>query len=364
MIEPEHLPAAPWQALRDGTALLSRLQEELRQAEGAAQVQAARTALRRTEGWSKRTDYPGASVIGYFEARLHLSAAEPEEARRKAQQLLTRSSVAPEALFLLVEAATRAGDTAQRRNVERLLGKVLPLSPYGLLADRAQTVRAGSTHAPVIPALRPDKLQEVARLFAEMGQAGAASRAFREAIYGGFGPPWLGEGRPGSWLSEEAIDLWLELAEHQQGAMQLDQAGDSVARALIHGAAHQRDRAGGLVDRLERREIKEAGPAAIDGQTVLRIARLYAGMNLHPRAIALLRQHRSLVPAEAANLEQHLAEEWRQLLAAYCAGTIDRCVVFGQDVKHMDRPEEISIPAPADPAVLTTVIGELDREAD
>lgn len=365
-VEPEPLPAAPWPALRHATAVLGSVADQLRALEGESRFRAARAALARTSLWAERHDLPGAPVVGYARARLHLLAGDPQAARGEARGLLVTPEVAPEALFVMVEAAGGAGDAERRRRGELWLGKALPLSPYGILADRSRTRRLGSAEGPVIPDLRREKLVEVATLFAGLGDPAAAESAYREAIYGGFGPPWVAEERRETWLSEEALDIWLAAADVQLAAGRGESAAGSAARVLVYGTARQRDAAAGLLGRLERGDRPptqaSSGERPIDGEKVLQIARLYAAMNLHPRAIALLRHHQAGLPAAGGALDRRLTEEWRRLLSTHCATVAGPCVLFGHDVTALAKPEEIEIPRPADPAALARVAAALESE--
>ncbi len=366
-VEPEPLPAGAWPALRHATAVLGSVADQLRGLEGEARSRAARAALSRTSPWPERQDLPGAAVVGYARARLQLIAGDPQAAREQVPRLLATPEVAPEALFVMVEAAGRAGDAEGRRRGELWLGKALPLSPYGILSDRSQTQRLGSAEGPVIPDLRREKLIEVARLYTVLGDSAAAERAYREAIYGGFGPPWAAEERRATWLSEEALDLWLAAADVQLATGRGESAAGSAARVLVYGGAQQRAAAADLLGRLERGDRPpvqaSSGERPVDGERILQMARLYAAMNLHPRAIALLRHHRTDLPAAAAALEQRLVDEWRQLLRTHCATVAGPCVLFGHDVTALARPEEIEIPGPAAPAALAEVAAALEREA-
>jgi hypothetical protein len=365
MVEPEPLPQEPWQAARHATTVLGTVTEELQPAQGPAAARLARAALARTSLWEQRPEVPGAAVVGYFRGRLQLVAGEPEAVAAQGRRLAADASVAPEALFLLLESANRAGQTQRRNTYERLLGRLLPLSTYGLMADRAATPRDSLSEGPVIPDLRREKLIEIASSFAEMGMLPEADGAYREAIYGGFGPPWAAEPRPETWLSPETMDLWLSLGEVQRVQGRMDAAAGAAARALVFGAAKQRDAAAAMLDRLEQGDRSAAAslPAELrlDGERLLHVARLYAGMNLHPRAIALLRQHRAALSATAERLEGDLVEQWRQLLRQHCAGVAGPCVVFGRDVRGMERPEALSIPEPAAPAAVAEVAAAVER---
>ena len=97
-------------------------------------------------------------------------------------------------------------------------------------------------------------------------------------------------------------------------------------------------------DRIEATPRAVPEPPRPEAMKITRAAFLYTQLNMHPRALALLNEHRQLLGPVAGILAQDYAQEWREVLHEYCRDG-DANTLFGQTVPS-DNPLTLSIPPP------------------
>lgn len=369
---------------------------------------------------------PGRDVLAYYRARLLIIAGENTRARQELAALVDNVAVGPEALVGLIESfewspllvppdridgplpfkdmafvkAPRALiDTRMR--LETLLGEVLPTDLYGRLADRRGTVyrslaeqklfgerpdnrldwREGeharfSTDRPIIPHMRPRDLSVIATEYNKMRMPARVADTYRELIYGCFVPPrakgtyFRGE----SWLSPKTAPLWLKAAAAELAAGRVRVARNYVAKALLFGDEKARLQGRKLLAQWERHSGDKGPPKPRAGDRE-EIARRYAAMNMHTRALRVLADCDWL---SAERLKGRCQREWITLVERYCAGTATissvkaRCTLFGANVVPDDwsgtstyamwgRWLQIWIPFPCEEDALTQAAAEVRK---
>lgn len=260
------------------------------------------------------------------------------------ETLLAEPAPLPEALWLAIQ-LTAAGDTdadrTRRWALEARLGKLLPIGAFGRLADaKAQAAEAGrlgeplkDVPRPAIPAIAADKLFAIASAFDEMHLAADAANAYRDAIYGGLAPPGFPDAGPGTWLSPEAADRWLAVARLEAG---LGRRGWPFQALLLAAAASpaRADRAaevlGWALGEAPRPPVPDPVP---EERKLVRIARLYEELNLHPRGLAALdRLPRPAATSDAGRVRAAIAAAWEALVADYARGAERTSFLFGRKV--------------------------------
>ncbi len=77
------------------------------------------------------------------------------------------------------------------------------------------------------------------------------------------------------------------------------------------------------------------------------VARLYAELNLHPRAIEIVDAYSSTFgPGKADALKTEFSQQWLKLLDEYCADKTGKVILFGIDVLPKENRLKVKIPQP------------------
>jgi hypothetical protein len=173
-----------------------------------------------------------------------------------------------------------------------------------------------------------------------------AAPAYVEAIYATAVP--IGSGR---WLSPKTADLWLSAARAAAGA-DMRAFGAYAAKAILFGDEAQAAEGYDLLDRaVEARGDQPKPTPHPDRDSLLKIARLYVDMNMHPRALQLLADYKDLLAPEGQELADKWKAEWSRLVAEFCAGRTP-CTLFGQDVSTPEKGAGVRVPWPCEKQAL------------
>lgn len=302
----------------------------------------------------------GSHFFRYYRARLQIQAGDVVAARPSLLEATESAAMAPEALVSLYAVALAADDVRQQRFFSALLGKVLPTSVYGTLADVIE--RTGDGRAPVIPIVHTSnkKAVEIAQRFFEMKMHEEASIAFREAIYclGLLPPPRLTnpQEQEESWLSPVTAPLWLRTAEAEWHLGNTILFADYLAKAIVFGGEAEKRQGLRLLELFRKSGVQEERPVATpDASKLQEIAQRYADLNMHPRSIQIVKRYGKIIGPVAKSLEEKYSSEWLELLQAYCAGVQGRCELFGQDVSRKENRLKVVIPPPCSKEALEEV---------
>ena len=132
-------------------------------------------------------------ISEYVRCRLLVAASSAGMAEERLPRLLAYPSVAPEVVLGLLE--LNQDGQENRFALEDSVSQLLPVSIWRSLGDgRRTTVFADiDPPRPTVPIVDRKKLITIAGDFEKAGLAALAWRAYAEAIYAAFSPPWMKE---------------------------------------------------------------------------------------------------------------------------------------------------------------------------
>lgn len=309
---------------------------------------------------------PTSDFLLYYRAYLQAVAGQTPQARARLLPLLESETIAPEVMEILLEiddGVSQLDDEGFRKRLGywKSLARVIPVSAYGGFSDSQETQETRIVEdQPLIPFVNSGRtdsnLVRVAQLFFEMTLNGKAEVGYVEAIYASFPPVantrvWYWE----AWLSSVTAPLWLRAAEAESKSRCREKViTDYIAKAIVFGSESTKDAALKVLQEWRENGIPETPPPAEpDAEKLKQIARLYAQMNMHPRAIEIMKEFAPVIGPEAATLQGQYEQEWLKLVAQYCVGTMPgQCVLFGQDVSQPENRLKVQIPPPLRPEAL------------
>lgn len=297
----------------------------------------------------------GSSFFLYYQARLIALTGRHQEAKFNLMKLVGNPSVAPEALSELIGISMAAQDSSQK-HYEELLAKLIPASGYSQRANSRATLRMADVRGtPLLPNPNTYSLIAVAERCSEIKMYDQAVTAYAEAICTTFFPVRIVDpyGQSQSWLSFSSAPLWLKAAQAEwQSGGNTEKAANYMAKAIVFGTDSTKNQALKTLSQWRENGKPQKPPIAQpDAAKLKRIAELYAEMNLHPRAIALVKEFAPAIGAEAPALQKRYEEEWLSLLERYCFAAT-KCTVFGQDVSQKENRLKVVIPPPLRPEAL------------
>jgi hypothetical protein len=328
-----------------------------RDAEGARRAQLAQVAVTELAQLAKRDDV-GTGVLSYLHLKARLLAEKDRVAVARDAIALCSSDprVAPEAIDLIWTVAWDAGDKPSRWMIEEALGCALPISTYGRGRDLRAETSFGHSERPVMPRISESKFPRVAEIYAAAHLPRSASEAYVEAIYATASP--IGSG---GWVSPKTGALWVKAAQAAAAAGDQKALALYAAKAIIFGSDDDAAAGRKLLEDASTGKLSviTTAPAAVDRDALLTIGRLYVEMNLHPRALALLREHAALLGVEGQALTRQWTTEWTELVEKYCdPQMVQNCTLFGQDVAKTDVAN-MRIPWPCEPAEVEKAVAKL-----
>jgi uncharacterized protein YoaH (UPF0181 family) len=253
---------------------------------------------------------------------------------------------------------------------ERCLADLLPISGWNRARDMWDSDRPiidlkELSPRPEVPFLHVKKLIQIAQLSETLGLHDFAWHAYVEAIYGGRAPAWSnGAPKEGAWLSADTAELWARAADNAWKTGERAVAYDYVAKSVIFGPDGQLGKA---------KTTLAAWKASVDAQqeeipkaqlqeAVEQIVTLYAEMNVHPRALEIIRTHPDWVK-NPVELEARIADEWKAALKAYSRGA-KRVVVYGVELTDKTDPTDIKVPFACSPEAVERVAQEVRKLLD
>ncbi len=302
----------------------------------------------------------GDDVIRLCRAELQARAGDRQAAIQTLLRLVNEPTVAAEALSDIIELDTQASKNDELSVKRRLqywhvYAKVLPLSNQGRDEDNTVSHRAYVLRdRPIIPRLNyrrtTNNLVEIADLLFEMKLYEEAEATALEAIYYTYPPFPMLRTLQESWLSPRTAGLWLQISECAWHRGEDSRTiADYLAKALVFGSEETKDKAGDFLRRWQQysqgpNQADQTSKAHPDAAKLLRIAAIYADMNMHPRAIALLKQYGHLTGPKGGALQEQYQESWLRLLSDHCENAT--CQIFGQDVSRPESRLNVTLPPP------------------
>ena len=307
-------------------------------------------AVERLKDLEKAPPQKGALVqdfFRYYRMRLQIVAGQRREGRKAIVELAGSATMAPEALQAFFDIASEK----EGYHRERTLGRLLPLSTFAKSVKPTQ--RYGDARQPPIPVTDQRVLIEVAEIFFHLKLFDEATVAYQEAAYS-FPPEFtmaFNTVEKESWLSVVTAPLWLNAAECEWQLGHPHRAADYMAKAVVFGSEPVKNAA--LKRLAEWKQNPSPTPAhtpaleELDSDDLKQIAKFYAGMNMHPRAIRIMTGYEAALGMEAGPLRAKYEKEWLDLLRRYCFATVEgKCFVFGQNVSLMGDRLRVVIPPP------------------
>lgn len=350
-------PSVAWENFGETCQRAREVHLTFRDAEGAARAQFAQAARIELAELAER-DGPATGVLSYLQIKARLLAEKDGAAAIRDALALCSShpTVAPETMELVWTVAWEAGDKQSRRMIEEALGCALPISIYGRDRDLRAETSFGRSERPVIPGIGESKLPRVAELYAAADLPQLASKGYVEAIYATAVPIGSSE-----WVSPKTGALWLKAAQAAAAAGDQKSLALYAAKAIIFGSDGDAAEGRKLLAEVAKHGLKPAasapGPGAQDA--LLSAARLYVEMNLHPRALALLREHQALLGDEGKTLARQWTTEWIKLVEQYCSPQlVQNCTLFGQEIAKTDVAN-MRIPWPCEPAEVKKAVTKM-----
>lgn len=355
---------------REIQSKLNNLQEEIEGLDYAKQQESRRSLainlLKDYQDFSTPKTALPVDFLRYYRAYLQATAGQTGEARQNLLALLDSKVIAPETISALIEIDPGVSQLNVEGFERRLryfesLALALPVSVGGSFADGHKTQLTRMVEdLPIIPFVHSGRMDSnlvgVARLFFEMKMYDEAQIRYVEAIYATFPPimgirGWYWE----SWLSRASAPLWLKAAEAEmQSSRREEVIANYIAKAVVFGSDDTKDEALKVLDAWRENGAPKTPPVAEpDADKLKQIARLYAQMNMHPRAIEIMKEFAPVIGPEAVTLQGQYEQEWLKLVAQYCVGTVPgQCVLFGQDVSQPENRLKVRIPPPLRPEAL------------
>ena len=376
------------QTLEQNCRRFREFQVRLDQAGSADAAATAQQCLKACDAAPVPAGALAGNVFALYRARLLHVAGKRDEAIAAFAALAGSPAVAPEALDSLARIfepadyhAAEAEDYEAGDACEELLSAVAPTAGGGSGVIGTTHVLSDEYDAYSTPPIDERPLGRIAGKFAKMGMHKQAAQACREAIYAAdFGlflryasgdddeywdrhrMPWRGHGVPAMWLMA-AREEWLSgVGSAAAGGVDraAESAADCIAKAIISGGEREAQKGFELIARIRQEPNPKPEPPKPDPEWLKRIAWFYTEMNMHPRALAILREHRELLGESARVLEPNYADAWLYMLDHHGEG--GGCIVianppkftvlFDQPAATLEERLKIAIPPPCSPAAL------------
>lgn len=342
---------------------LRSFEMRLRTETGKTVAQLAGEILREIDGRGTGLGQWECRTAAYYRARMVMLSGDHAAARRSLIALAEYAAVSPLCLAGLMELDVLSGTSGVTRKCYDLLAALLPASTWGNLGNLRGTPTFMDVEGrPVVPSVTREGLERIADLYCGMGFYPAAADSYREAIYGGYGLPSIPyfQPRQETWVSWATGGLWIRAAAADWRSAKVASAFECLAKAIVFGADEQK--AAALRElasfEAEKREGTAPGPpkGRADPEVLKQIAKLYASMNLHPRAIDVLKKHTAALGEEGRLLQEELAQAWAKLATQFSMCRTGPCFLFGQELGPKENWARISIPPPLSEEALKEVV--------
>lgn len=309
----------------------------------------------------------GSDVFLYLHGRMEFFRGNASAGVTIMKKLVASRLVAPDTLTNLVSYYGRNGNHELYLKYQEYLGELLPFSHYADVTNRIITdvpVIGYYGDRPVFPIFHGNEALRIADLYFEMGMLHAAANAYTEYIYGEFaltGTFVVSKSNPqhASWSSSESAPYWLIVADLSWRDGDTARAAASLARAIIFGDEETAGKGVALLHKIKDSVMTKQQPANPSPKLIREIAQLYVRMNMHPRALQLLRENKEIVGGDSEDLVKRYKNDWMQKIQTFCSNVNSsngRCILFGQDVLPIEtKGMAISIPYQLETAPLQRI---------
>ena len=236
---------------------------------------------------------------------------------------------------------------------ENEIGRLLPLSSKGRDSDYAAnpnvTAALVDPPPPPIPYLvHPaglNPLKKVPPLYKKMNCFSEAVDAYIEAI------PSASyirteKGKSGRELK---ASYWLQVGELEGKLGHYGLAFRAYLKSAFTDKSFVRRATEGVSASLAEEPKVELPRPKLEAETMKRIARLYARMNVHPLAFSVLKRAEKETGADLAGQKEQVRQEWQKILEKYKAlpGGVPR-FFFGHELSEVENLGEVEIRRPSD----------------
>jgi hypothetical protein len=201
---------------------------------------------------------------------------------------------------------------------------------------------------PTIPATGRNELVEVADHLRRAGLYDHAWRAFAEAVYVWYAPPWTRERTEETWVHPEAAALWAGAATCAQRAGKDELAADFLMKAAVFGTNElysqclKEARQWWAPDGVKQREKEVPVSPELKREALTKAVRLYMAMNAHPRAWALIDEYPEAFETPD-DLRKEVQADWVGIVNIACKFTF-KLVIFGYEVYPKGDSLAVKIP--------------------
>jgi len=298
-----------------------------------------------------KKEQPGYHICEYVRSRLFILAEQKGQAETILLSLLDNRAVSPEALMGLIELNGVLPE--KRMALESELAWILPLGNWhrcsgddgrhegGVMVDR-------DPPPPIIPKIDKARMVYIATKYGQAGLYESAWKAYIEAIYAGT-PSWVNPElcppREKAWFSPDSAPLWAQAAHHAWDAGEHRLAYEYLAKSVIFGPESQVDKAKEMLKLWKEEQGKKRPeiPKEQQREAIEEIVRLYVEMNAHPRALAVIQEHKGLLD-KPNELYEKYATEWKAIVKECFDNWTKVVVLYGVKLTKDDDPTSIKIP--------------------
>lgn len=287
----------------------------------------------------------------YYGACLQMQAGENAPAHAAFARLVGSPTMTAEALvnYRKLDAAPeyRHLDSREKHRLfKEVLGKLLPVGYYGQAYDLAN-YKSITLHDPFLRFHRFDtcgsynalghdawgRSGRIANALKQMKLHRWATIASLEILYAN---PLQNLQQARSWFDTTPMIHWDVVAKAQWQLGNDEQLAAALARVIVFGYNGIKDDALQLLARWRENGLPQEPEAAQPNTGQLKmILQLYAEMNMHPRALELLREFSAVIGPEAQELREKYESEWLEKVN-FKPSQYQTYFIFGQNI---DQPE-------------------------
>ena len=207
-------------------------------------------------------------------------------------------------------------------------------------------------YPPGLPALNGEILLEIAAYFEQLSMFEYACYAYMEYLYAFRFHGWIRQKTPigdnSGWLTSSNGLIHELIAKNAKKSGFEDLMYTHLAKAVIFG-----DRGSDAAAKIASLKLFSGDPEVPSVELpfqerdllLSKIADLYISMNMHPRAISLIKEHETLMNNSFARILD-IQSQWLGLIEAYKA-IYPKIVLFGQEVWPNGDPMAIAAPWPS-----------------
>lgn len=288
----------------------------------------------------------GRAIIQYLIARLTVLSGEKDVAESQ----FVAASGAAMAVENVLGLFELHGDSGERRALYTgCLSDLLPVSSWRTQIDGGQSVFDADIKPPRadVPATDRKKMLEAAASLEQAGLYDLAWRAYAEAVYASFSPAWIKEKLEETWLSPAPAEYWAKAAQCAYKAGKQELAWDYLTKAAVLGTDKLYEEAQATAK--EWSAVAELRPTPaqpvdpnVKREALTKAVRLYAELNAHPRALALIEANRAVFE-DPDRLRKEIEEQWLAVVKDMSRAA-RKVTLYGYEVYPNGDPLKVRIP--------------------